>query len=131
MKEFIKALEDLKCGCKATFEEIRERASLLPEEICTISDKEVVLEPPPLGDYGEAEALVITPEGLSWERRQGCMCHTTYAFNTGEAEPELASKILQSWLEYWKRIEIQLTETKSRISLRNRQIRDLRRQLRK
>jgi hypothetical protein len=131
MQEFVQALQQLKDGCQAVFGEIRERASLLPEEIALICKDEVVLEPPPLGDYGEAYALRIRPDGLFWERRQGRMVTTTYVWNAGRAEPQLASEILESWLEYWRKLQSQLTEAKARISLRNRQIRDLRRQLRR
>jgi hypothetical protein len=131
MQEFIAKLQELKDGCQAVFGEIRERASLLPEEIATVSDEEVVLNPPPQGDYGEAFALRISPQGLSWERRQGRMNNTAYVYNSGPAGPELVTAILEGWLQYWRSLQDQLAEARSRISLRNRQIRDLRRQLRR
>jgi len=131
MQEFLDQLRRLKDGCQAVFEEIRQKCELLPEEVAPIvGDEEIVLEPP-LGDYSNEKALRITPGGLFWERRRGRLSNTVYAFDSGDASPDLASTILQSWLEYWRGIARNLAEAESRISLRNRQIRDLRRQLRK
>jgi len=132
MKEFIQKLASLQQGCKDEFRAIQELASVLPEEISpVISKEEVVLEPPPQGDYGDSKSLRITPQGLEWLRRSGEMVTTAYRFNSGEASPELASQILNSWFEYWARIQKELAETRKQLTLRNRQIRDLRRQLRK
>ena len=138
MENFLRHLSALQAGCRAEFREVYLLARNLPEiisPVCNYDEEtgegEVWLEPPPLGDYGEGQALKITPEELSWERRQGRMQSTTYVYNSGDAEPELATTILRSWLEYWEGIENQLQGIRARLTLRNRQIRDLRRQLRK
>jgi len=130
MEEFLKELQRLKDGCRDVFEEIREKIKLLPEEIAPYTEgDDLYLEPPDPPEGGEAYALRITPRGLFWERRRGINNTTAYIYNSGEANPGLATEILQQWLEYWSRVQEDLAETKSRISLRNRQIRDLRRQL--
>ncbi len=96
IKELVELLEN-----HCVFDEICAALEVLPDYMIGRSGNgEITIEPPPLGDYGRACALVITPQGLFWETRKGRMETINEEYNSGEASPGLLCEILHQWVEY-------------------------------